>query len=81
MGGKRDENLDDDLDFGDADDSMDSLDDASDEKLAGVSFSPRSRRNWRDVERAREEREMRRLMGAVDDWMDELDDSPSIHRR
>jgi hypothetical protein len=45
-------------------------------KLATSPSSSRARRNWRDVERAREEREMRRLLNPVDDWLSELDTFP-----
>ncbi len=73
MGGKAKKNeFEDDLDFSDGADDMEdiSAEDAAD-KPAGLSFATRSRRNWRDVERAREEREMRRLLSPVDDWMDD----------
>lgn len=45
-------------------------------KLATSPGNSRARRNWRDVERAREEREMRRLLNPVDDWLNDLDALP-----
>ncbi|MGB1557387.1 MAG: hypothetical protein ACPHCJ_06340 [Oceanococcaceae bacterium] len=42
-------------------------------KLTTMNGVGRVRRNWRDVERAREEREMRRLLNAHDDWYSDLD--------
>nr|MBV6628344.1 hypothetical protein [Oceanococcus sp. HetDA_MAG_MS8] len=45
-------------------------------KLVMSPSSSRARRNWRDVERAREEREMRRLLNPSDDWLSELEGLP-----
>jgi len=78
MGGKSDDVFDDDLDFNDDEDVSS---DAGADESTTVSLSPRSRRNWRDVERAREEREMRRLMSPVDDWMSDFEDEPRRSRR
>lgn len=81
MGGKASEEFDDDLDFsdgaGDAEELAMEAEPGS--KVSGINFATRTRRTWRDVERAREEREMRRLMSASDDWMD--DDFDSEPRR
>ena len=79
-------------DFDDDDDALD-LDTEDGEEIAelnaGADFSRklgygrrgRGRRNWQDVERAREERQMRRLLNAQVDWFDELDDRPRHSRR
>ncbi len=81
MGGKSDDDFEDDLEFGDESDDIEELNAGAESggKVSGINFVPRSRRNWRDVERAREEREMRRLMNPVDDWMD--DDFEQSSRR
>lgn len=81
MGGKAKDDFEDDLDFADEGDDTPTLDatTANGNRTGGLTLAPRSRRNWRDVERAREEREMRRLLSPVDDWMD-LDERPQRSR-
>lgn len=84
MGGKANDDFEDDLEFADDSDDIEELNAEADtsSKVTGINFVPRSRRNWRDVERAREEREMRRLMSPVDDWMDDdFEQAPRRSRR